>query len=74
MIPVNEPKPTITIPFELLPEAKFWGVGHDYRVKNVVRLVGLSEKDATFELIDASSLSHQDKLKRSFMSGNTYHE
>ena len=70
----KEEKTIIRIPFDLLPEAKLWGIGHNYRVKVVLKQVGMDESGVTFELVDASSLTHEDKLKRNFMSGNTYHE
>lgn len=63
----NEMKPSLSIPFEVLPEGKHWDVGQTYRVKLVLRQTNKSEQAAMFEIIDATSLEADDKARRKFM-------
>lgn len=53
-------KPRITVPFELLPEGKVWKVGQTYRIRAVLKQVSTGEQDATYELIDTTSLESGD--------------
>lgn len=68
----EESKPTISIPFTLLPEGRFWEVGRSYRVKAVLRQVTTSELGASFELVDATSLEPEDKGKRHYLTDGGY--
>ena len=65
---------TVFIPFEFLPEGKLWTVGKTYRVKMVLKQTGMTEKGATFEILDASSISNLDRARHEFLVGNKYHE
>ena len=65
------PKPTIYIPFEVLPEGKTWKNGRSYRVKSVLRQVSTDEQGASFEVVDATSLEPGDaERRRHFNSDN----
>lgn len=63
-------KTIISLPLSLLPEAKEWPIGETYRVKVVLKLTALSETDATFEIVDASSMEPEDKGKQSFLNSD----
>ena len=66
-------KPRITIPFELLPEGKFWKVGQTYRVRMVLKQVATGEQDATYEVIDATSLEASDAGATRFLRSEGGH-
>lgn len=60
------------IPYEVLPEARNWRVGHIYRVKMVMKQVSQGEEGAIFEIVDATSLE-RDKRQRYYLSeGGSY--
>jgi hypothetical protein len=61
-------KPIISIPLDLLPEGKDWTIGKVYRVRIVLKKVGASEDDAQYELADATSLEPEDKGRRFYVS------
>lgn len=61
-------KSTISLSFDILPDSRHWAVNSVYRVKLALRQVGLSEEDATFEVVDASSLEPDDKAKKRFLT------
>lgn len=67
-------KPVAHIPYSTLPEAKDWRVGKTYRTKTVLRQVGAHENGAEFEIVDATSLESDDKVRqRYFLSdGGSY--
>lgn len=65
---MEDPKPTLFLPFEILPEGRHWKMNNAYRVKLVLRQVGLREDGATFEVVDATSLETSDRSKRAFYS------
>ena len=71
---MENPKPTVNLPFELLPEGRFWVVGKTYRVKLVVRQTGMNEHGADFEILDASPLSQLDRARQELLTGNKYNE
>jgi hypothetical protein len=63
----------IFLPYEVLPDAKEWRVGKNYRTKMVVKQTGMSEQGANFNVVDATSLELRDKAKAHFLSdGGTY--
>ena len=69
----SEIKPTVYIPFEMLPEGQNWTIGKSYRVKLVLKQTGASEDSAQFEIVDATSLEAPDRGMRSFISdGGAY--
>lgn len=66
-------KPLISIPYELLPEARQWAVGKAYRTRLVLRQVSQSENGAEFEVVDAVSLEERDKKAKYYMTeGGSY--
>ena len=68
----SQPIPTIYIPFGLLPEGKFWSIGKIYRVKMILKQTSVTEKGATFEIHDATSMSKLDRARHEFLLGNRY--
>lgn len=58
----------ISISFDKLPEGRNWKVGQSYRVRVVLKQVGIGEESATYEVIDATSLEREDKGRRYFTS------
>jgi len=54
-------KPPLYIPHNLLPEGKDWEIGQTYRIKLVVKQTSKDETNASFEIIDASSLESRDR-------------
>ncbi len=65
-------KPTVCIPFTMLPESKNWPVGKAYRVKLVLRATGIDEDCAMFEVVDANSLEPMDQTKRKYLTEGGY--
>jgi len=66
-------KPTVYIPFGHLPEARDWRVGQVYRTKLVLKQISLDEDGATFEIVDATSLEGDRKVRPVLNSeGGTY--
>ena len=64
---MSDIKPRVSIPFTLLPEGRYWKVGQTYRAKLVLRQVSTGEEDATYEVVDASSLEVGDASKGKFL-------
>ncbi len=65
----------MNIPFKLLPEAKFWQVGKNYRAKVVLKEIGADETGANFEVVDATGIdpTDADNRRRWFISdGGSY--
>lgn len=58
----------ITIPFSMLPEAERWSVGRNYRIKAVLKQVGMHEDSADFEVVDYTSLEPDERAKRAMLS------
>ena len=71
-MPQSQPIITISIPFSLLPEGRFWSVGKIYRVKMVLRQTGMTEDSATFEVHDATAMNKLDRARHEFLLGNRY--
>lgn len=67
-------KSTVTLSFDVLPEAKLWQIGRSYRVEMKIRQLSMDANGATFEVLDTMSLSHKDKLRHGFITGNKYTE
>ena len=68
-----ETKPTVCIPFEKLPDARAWKVGKAYMVRMMLKQVAASERDASFEIIDATSMEPKDTKADYFVSdGGSY--
>lgn len=65
-------KPTVSIPFEVLPEGKSWPTGKAYRVKIVLRKTGESETEGQYEVIDATSMEASDKGQRHYLTEGGY--
>lgn len=66
-------KSTIYISYKDLPDAENWKIRQTYRVKLVLRQVGMKSDGAEFEILDASSLEREDKGKGFFLSeGGSY--
>ena len=63
-------KSKIFVPFDKLPEGRNWQVGQSYRVRLVLRQVGIEENGATYEVVDATSLEREDKGRRYYTSEN----
>lgn len=65
-----EPKSTVFIPYELLPESHNWKPGETYRIKAVLKQINTGIDGATFEVMDATSLEVSDRgmLGRHYMS------
>lgn len=63
----DSPRPTVSIPFEILPEGKTWRVGQSYRVRLVLRQVSVGENDATYEVVDAVSMEAADSSKGKYL-------
>lgn len=70
----EEVRHMVSLPFGLLPEGRFWSVGNVYRVKLVLKQTGISENDASFEILDASSMSNIDRARHELLKGSTYNE
>ena len=67
--------PKVFIPFELLPEARFWQIGRSYRVETRLRQLDMSLEGANFEVVETTSLSYKDKETHKFLAGqSTYAE
>lgn len=60
-------RPQVSIPFEILPEGRFWKVGQSYRVRVVLRQVTTGEDSATYEVIDATSMESADSSRGKFL-------
>lgn len=60
-------KPIVSIPFEILPEGKFWKVGQSYRVRVVLRQTSTGEDGASYELVDATSMESADSSKGKYL-------
>ena len=69
---MHKSKPTIHIPYDVLPESHTWAVGKAYRVRVVLRQTGTNKDGATFEIIDAASLEPSDKKKRYYLTEGGY--
>lgn len=60
----------ISIDFDKLADAQEWKVGKVYRVKLVLKQVGMSENYADFEVVDATSLEDRAERSRHYLSGD----
>ena len=58
----------ITVPHEILPESKDWKIGKMYRTKMVLKQTGANERNANFDIVDATSLEPKDKANQMFLS------
>ena len=65
---MDNTKPTINLPFDVLPESRDWTVGKAYRVRVVLRQTGVGEEGADFEVVDATSLEPGDKGRRYYVT------
>ena len=63
-------KKGVFISYDHLPEGKNWKVGMTYRVRLVLKQVGMEEDGATYEVVDATSLEREDKGRRYYTSEN----
>ena len=68
----HEEKPMVYLPYNILPEGQNWKVGQSYRVKVVLRQVGLEEDGAEFEVVDATSMEPSDKMARKWLTEGGY--
>ena len=64
----------VNLSFKLLPEARVWKIGTKYRVELVLKQLSMNSDGAEFEIVDARSMSHKDKLRHTFMTGQKYAE
>ena len=64
---MDEARPQIHISFELLPEGKHWRVGQAYRTRIVLKQIATGENDATYEVVDATSLEPADSDRSRFL-------
>lgn len=67
-----EQKPKLYLPYDVLPEGQNWRVGQSYRVKIVLRQVGVKERGADFEVVDATSMEPADKASRKWLTEGGY--
>lgn len=63
-------KSKIFVSFDKLPEGRNWKLGQSYRVRLVLKQVGLEEEGSTYEVVDATSLEREDKGRRYYTSEN----
>ena len=60
---------SMLITYDQLPEARDWKVGKKYHVKLVLKQVGMSEKGAEFDVVDATSMESRGERVKKFLSG-----
>lgn len=65
---------TIYIPFKDLPDSKYWAIGRPYRVKTILKQIGMDSNGATFEVIKAISQETKLKSKRYFNEKHSYND
>lgn len=56
----------------MLPEGKTWKIGKTYRISMTIRQKSMDENGAYFEILDAASLSKEDKKNRYYLTEGGY--
>lgn len=63
-------KDHIYVSFDTLPDGRNWKIGKNYHTKMVLKLVGIDEEQARFEIVEATSLEAKDIKAKYWLSGD----